>query len=90
MLLLVEIGLTVAAWRRGWRWWALLPVGGGMVLAVLLSMTVGASGGSVAQAKPVFLLLDIISIGTLIGLVARAPRRPQLTDIPKGQVLSEL
>jgi hypothetical protein len=89
MFLLTEIGLTVAAWRRGWRWWALLPLGGAVGLAVFLGIAVGASGGSVAQAKPVFLLLDLIGIGTLIGLVARAPRCAQLTTMPKVQVLSD-
>lgn len=36
MLFLLEIALTVAAWKRGWGWLALLPGAVGWVLVFLV------------------------------------------------------
>lgn len=86
MLLILEIWLTVAAWRKGWRGWALLPLGIGGGIAILIGAAVGASGGSIDQATPALLLFDLACIGTLIGMVARAPRRAQLPDLPEARM----
>lgn len=77
MLFIVEIGLVVAAWRKGWRGLALMPLGITLGLAFLIGGAVGASGGSIEDAIPVLLLVDFACIGVLIGMVVRAPKGVQ-------------
>jgi hypothetical protein len=81
MLLIAEIILMVAAWRRGWKGWALLPIGIAMFVAFLLASGVAASGGSMQDVWGVALLGDLACIGALIAMVAR----PRNTELP-GQV----
>jgi len=76
MLTIVEIILTVVAWRRGWKAWALLPLGVCFILALLLGAAVTASGGSVEAAFPVLFLLDLACVGVLLGLVTTRPSQP--------------
>lgn len=81
MLLIIEIFLTVAAWRNGWRALALLPLGVTVLFGFLLGAAVQASGGSIQAAYPVAFLADLINLGVLIGLSTRAPRRIQIRDM---------
>jgi hypothetical protein len=71
--LIIEILLTIKAWRRGWRGFALLPLGILLPAGLLLGMVIGASGGNLEQALPVGILLEIACIGVLIRLAARGP-----------------
>ena len=71
MLMFAQIGLTVWAWRRGWKGWALVPLGLGLLAAAVIGFSTGASGGSVDDIAGVLLFLDLACIGALIGLVAR-------------------
>jgi hypothetical protein len=73
MLLLAEIGLTVAAWKKGWRAKALLPAGVSLTLGLLLGIAIGLGGGTIEAAAPVAVLADLAAIGVLIGMVRRAP-----------------
>jgi hypothetical protein len=77
MLLIAEVCLTVAAWRKGWRFWALLPGGIAMLMGFLMGMAIGANGGSAQQLMPVALLLDFACIAGLIGMVVRAPQKAE-------------
>lgn len=74
LLLMVEIGLTVAAWRKGWRAKALLPLGILMAVAFLMGLAAEGSGGSIEAVMPLLLLLELACIGVLIRLAMRAPR----------------
>ncbi len=69
MLLIAEIILTVMAWRRGWKGWALAPMAGVLFVAFLLGSSVAASGGSMEDILGASLLLDLTGIGTLIAMV---------------------
>jgi len=71
MLLVLEIILTVAAWCRGWKGWALVPIAVGLFLGFLFGGVIGASSGSMEAAVVVGLLLDVAVTGTLIVMVAR-------------------
>lgn len=73
MLTILEIILTVTAWRRGWKAWALTPIAIGTSLAFVLGAVIGASGGSMDEAMAVGLVLDLTVVGTLIAMVA-SPR----------------
>ena len=44
MLLILEIGLTIWAWKRGWKGWALLPALGAFTGGFIVGL---ASGDSV-------------------------------------------
>ena len=90
MLLILEIWLTVKAWRKGWRAWALLPLGIVMAVAFLIGVAVGASGGSVGNAYPVALLVELAGIGALIRLATRAPRQTQLPSMSEAGVPVEV
>ena len=75
LLLLVEIALTIEAWRRGWKGWALLPLGVGFGAGFLIGFIMGAAG--VVSEDSLFgicLVLDVACIGVLIGMIAK-PRR---------------
>jgi uncharacterized membrane protein YfcA len=85
MLFLIEVCLTIAAWRKGWGAKALIPFGVGMVVAMLLGAAVGLSGGqrAVAQAFPMFLILDLALIAVLAWLATRAPQEVPLSVVPE-------
>jgi hypothetical protein len=82
MLLIAEIILVITAWRKGWRWRALLPVVIAFGVAVLMGVAVGAGGGSIDSASPLFTLVDIGLVITLIAMVRRAPAAVQPARAP--------
>ena len=61
MLLGLEIVLTITAWARGWKWWALLTWPVALIAAFVVSMARGAASGFVADIVLVAGLL-ILSI----------------------------
>jgi hypothetical protein len=68
---IIEVILTVTAWRKGWGWKALIPMfltfcaafGGGFVL--------GLMGGSFMDYWPAFILLDVFCIIALACMIAK-------------------
>ncbi len=66
MLLLIEIALTVAAWRRGWRACALVPIS----LAVIAGILIGVPYGPDADFGEVFPLTVVVDGATIIALAA--------------------
>ena len=85
--LLLEIGLTIAAVRGGWRKSvAILPLGLTYFVCFMMGLAVGASGGSIDGVMGIALLLEVICIGTLIAMVIFAPKRrrkPEAQQAPK-------
>ena len=79
MLLVLEIILAVAAWRGGWKAWALTPIAVGLFLAFVFGAVMGASGESMNAVVAVGLLLDLAVIGTLVVMVARPRTAEQRT-----------
>ena len=74
MLLIIEIALTAAAWSRGWRGRALIPMASVFILAFLIGAMAGASGMTQndIQALSVSLVfLDFICIGVLGWMAAK-------------------
>ncbi len=74
ILLLVEIGLTVAAWKRGWKWWSLVPLAisffAGMIFGAVSAGTNGPRDIPFALA----ITTDILIITALVTMVVRARR----------------
>jgi len=76
-MLIVEIILTIAAWGRGWKWLALLPLG----LAFGLGLILGASGVSVDDLGSL-IWVDVLAIIALIVMtIVRKPgTEPKVKD----------
>jgi len=66
--ILFEIGLTIWAWNRGWKWLSLIPMGIVLIIAFFVGVGIGTSGGSVNDASWV-VTLDIMAIIALIIMV---------------------
>ena len=75
-MLLIEVILTIVAWRKGWRWRVLVPWGVALGASLLLGMAVGASGGSVEDVSGLAVLLELGFVGWLVAMAVRAPRVP--------------
>jgi uncharacterized membrane protein YfcA len=68
-MLIIEIILTIVAWRKGWNWLSLIPIG----VAFCIGLILGAS----SQGQPVdvmtVVIWDILAIIALIVMVAVNP-----------------
>ena len=72
-MLLIEIGLAVAAFRRGWRWRVLWPFAAAHASGFLVGLGMAAGGGSADGIAPVALLLEIALLVSLVVMASRAP-----------------
>jgi hypothetical protein len=66
---MLDIILTVFAWRRGWKAWALLPIG----ITFLAGLLIGFSEETIG----VILAIGLAEIGTLIYMIARPRKKKQ-------------
>ena len=81
---IIEIVLTIAAWRKGWRWYALIPLVVVGSIGFSAGFVVGAFGGTVTSLLPYLVLLDLACIVVLIVMVAKPfgyEKAPSLKDI---------
>ncbi len=92
MLLIIEIVLTITAWRKGWGAKALLPGAGGLFVAFLTGAAMGNAGASAGAMLGVLLLLDLSLIGVLSWMVRNEPRHasvpltlPTSVAVPSSQ-----
>ena len=67
MLLILEIALAIAAWKRGWKGWALLPFGIGLAVVILTALAGASADGVVGMG----FILDLASIATLIVMIIK-------------------
>lgn len=72
-MLIIEIILTVFAWRKGWKWTSLIPIG----TAFLIGLMFGLSGG-VDTSTPGVIFIDILAIIALILMVVYPPKSDNL------------
>ena len=78
MLAILEVVLTIVAWRKGWRGWALLPMGILYFVAFWMGMTASALRLSYSEIKMVLVVLspmEFIAIGVLIWMSVNDRRR---------------
>jgi hypothetical protein len=75
LLLIIEILLTIAVWRKGWKGWALLPVGISLALGFVLGLCIGASGGRPEEWIGLGLIIDVIAIVALIIMQTQDPKK---------------
>lgn len=77
MLLIIEVALTIAAWKKGWRGWALLPGGVTLLMGFLLGAMMGAAGVPPENMIGPAVLLDGVFILSLIAMAVWAPKKVQ-------------
>lgn len=73
MLALIEVGLTIAAWRNGWGKRALLPLAIGGGIAFILGFMAGLARADVHAAAPLFAVFDLACIATLAVMAKVGP-----------------
>jgi len=74
---MLEIILAIAAWKRGWKGWAFLPIAITAALGFMIGIASGGQGGSFENLLPLALVLDGACIVTLIVLIAK-PRKASI------------
>lgn len=73
-MLLIEIILTIFAWRKGWRWAALLPTAIALLVGLFMGFGIGASGGDINGAMGMGIILDILAVIALIIMIVVGPK----------------
>ncbi len=68
---IIEIVLTIVAWRKGWGWKALIPLLITGSIAFGSGFVMGLRGTPIMSALPFFILLDIGCIIALIAMVVK-------------------
>jgi hypothetical protein len=67
----MDIALAVFAWRRGWKAWALLPIG----LAFFIVLIISGSGAVVTPAGIFFNFIVVLAELVTLGYMVAKPRR---------------
>ena len=67
-MLLIEFILTFFAWRNGWKWLALIPVGAAFVIGFFVGVNVGLTGGEIS---PDIIIIDVFVIIALIVMLVK-------------------
>jgi len=79
IMLIVEILLTIFAWRNGWKWLGLLPLG----LAFGIGLIIGSSGMDPSDIAQLW-WIDVLAIIVLIVLVIKkGPKWEEPTEDTK-------
>jgi hypothetical protein len=84
VLLLVEIGLTVAAWKRGWKWWSLLPLAASFFAGMIFGAVSAGTNGPRDIPFALAITTDILIITALVAMVARGRRGAKYEAPIKG------
>lgn len=84
--LIIEVMLTIEAWHKGWRGYALLPLEALFLCSFAVGMAISAAGGTIEQALPAGILLELACIGASIRLAVKGPR-PALTPTSTASIL---
>jgi uncharacterized membrane protein YfcA len=79
-MLILEIILTIFAWRKGWRWLALLPMGIALLVGFSIGIGIGANGGDPSSVGFGAVFIDIIAIIALIIMVATKPKSAEVKE----------
>ncbi len=76
-MLLLEIILTVMAWKRGYKAWALIP----LACALFIGLMIGASDPELAESDDWLSLIwiDVLAIAAL-GLMIANAKKPVETE----------
>jgi len=70
MGLIIQVILTFFAWKNGWRWYSLLPVGIAMVIGFMVGITTGGQGD--------LSWMVIFDLGSIVALIVMCAKKPKL------------
>ena len=79
MLIVIQIILTVVAWKRGWKVKSLLPIGIGMVLAFGIGLPAALAG---VPEHNILMPLLLIDLGMLVSIIVMIFRKPKKDNEP--------
>ena len=68
-MLIIEIILTIFAWRKGWKWLSLIPI----VVAFCIGIIIGLSGGTTDLTS--YIIWDFLAIVILILMNITTPNK---------------
>jgi hypothetical protein len=86
MLLILEIMLTVTAWRKGYKGFALLPVG----LALLAGFSIGANNPGADIFSVIWIdILAIIVLGIMIAVAKESETDEVKETEESGELISK-
>lgn len=75
MLLIIEILLTIKAYKKGWKFWAILPP----VTIIVAGMAIGSSPFGTDLSPFAYIFLDLLLITVLGIMTAMAPNTAEAT-----------
>lgn len=86
MLLILEIMLTISAWRKGYKALALIPVG----LALLTGFLIGTNNPELAESGDIFgfIWIDILTVVVLIIMIVFA-KKPEDEEVQETEESGE-
>lgn len=87
-ILLLQIGLTLWALRKGWKKWAFAPPVAAFVLGMLVSGILSAIGIEPGYVSWLSFLLDLGSIVVLIGMIRRPLNQNHLPAQPQALLVT--
>ena len=73
VMLLLEIGLSIAAWKRGWHIRALMPRVMSLTVGFFLGMFILAGAATTEAMRPVAALGDVSALVALVVMAFRVP-----------------
>jgi hypothetical protein len=82
---ILEIILTVTAYRKGWKAIALIPIGVALAIGFMSGAAIKAQGGSPHSASAAAFAGDLLCLAILAFLNSRAPKAQAISH-DKGQV----
>jgi hypothetical protein len=85
-MLIIEIILTIFAWRNGWKWRSLIPVGIAILIELSVGFGIGSAGGSVSGVSPSLFFVDFCAIIALVVLICKKPKSLVKTEEPKNNL----
>lgn len=89
MLIILEIIMTIIAWRRGWKWRALLPSAIILGSAFILGLLAGAIAGPNTKPPEGFdILFDVVDIAVLIIMVVKSRQAEKPLHDPAEPIIT--
>ncbi len=73
---IIEIILTIFAWRNGWKWRSLIPLGIVLCIGLIAGFAIGVSGGDPSRAG----WIRILDLGAIIALIIMVARKPEVQN----------
>ena len=70
MLIIIEIFLTIWAWRKGWKSKALIPICSGFGIGILIGIVITAINGNLETIGPWIIIADSGVIVVLIYMIS--------------------